>query len=39
MEMSWDGVDRIYLAHDRDQWAVFVNTVMNLRDLLKYKVG
>jgi hypothetical protein len=26
-----DGMDRIYLARDRDQWRALVNTVMNLR--------
>jgi hypothetical protein len=30
-EMGWDGVDWIDLANDKDQWRVFVNTVMNLR--------
>jgi hypothetical protein len=29
-EIGWDGVDRIDLAQDRDQWRAFVNTVMNL---------
>jgi hypothetical protein len=29
-EMGWDGMDRIGLAQDRDQWRVLVNTVMNL---------
>jgi hypothetical protein len=29
--MGWDGMDWIYLAQDRDQWRVLVNTVMNLR--------
>jgi len=27
---GWEGVDRIHLAHDRDQWWVLVNMVMNL---------
>jgi hypothetical protein len=26
-----EGVDRIQLAQDRDQWRTLVNTVMNLR--------
>jgi len=26
----WEGVDRINLAVDRDQWRALVNTVMNL---------
>jgi hypothetical protein len=30
-EIGWDGIDRIDLAHDRDQWRALVNTVMNLR--------
>jgi hypothetical protein len=30
-EIEWDGMDWIYLAQDRDQWRVRVNTVMNLR--------
>jgi hypothetical protein len=30
-EIGWDGVDWIDLAHDKDQWRVLVNTVMNLR--------
>jgi hypothetical protein len=29
-EIEWDGREWIYLAQDRDQWNVFVNTVMNL---------
>jgi hypothetical protein len=29
-EIGWGGMDWIYLAQDRDQWAV-VNTVMNFR--------
>jgi hypothetical protein len=31
MEMGWEGVDWMHLAKDRDQWRVFVNTVMNFR--------
>jgi hypothetical protein len=30
-EIGWDGMDRINLAQDRDQWRALVNTVMNLR--------
>jgi hypothetical protein len=28
--IGWDGMDWIDLAHDRDQWRVLVNTIMNL---------
>jgi hypothetical protein len=28
-EIGWDGVDRIDMAHDRDQWRALVNTVLN----------
>jgi hypothetical protein len=28
---SWEGVDWIHLAQDRDQWQALVNTVMNLQ--------
>jgi hypothetical protein len=30
-EIEWGDVDWIDLAHDKDQWWVLVNTVMNLR--------
>jgi hypothetical protein len=30
-EIEWDGMDRIGLTQDRDQWGALVNTVMNLR--------
>jgi hypothetical protein len=30
-EIGWDGMDWIYLAQDRDQWRVFVSTVLNMR--------
>jgi hypothetical protein len=30
-EIGWDGMDRIDLVEDRDQWRGLVNTVMNLR--------
>jgi hypothetical protein len=29
-EIGWDGMDRIDLAQDREQWRGPVNTVMNL---------
>jgi hypothetical protein len=32
-EIEWDGMDRIELAQDRDQWRALVNTAMNLRVL------
>jgi hypothetical protein len=30
-EKVWEGVERIHLAQDRDQWPDLVNTVMDLR--------
>jgi hypothetical protein len=30
-EIGCEGVDWTHLAHDRDQWRVIFNTVMNLR--------
>jgi hypothetical protein len=30
-ETGWEGVDWIYLAHDRDKWRGVVDTVLNLR--------
>jgi ribosome biogenesis protein Tsr3 len=27
-ELAWDGMDRIDLAQDRDQWRALLNTVM-----------
>jgi hypothetical protein len=30
-EIGWGGMDRIYLAQDRNQWRVLVKTVMKLR--------
>jgi hypothetical protein len=29
--IMWEGVERIHLAYDGDQWRAVVNTVMNLR--------
>jgi hypothetical protein len=29
-EIGWDGLDRIDLAQDRDQWRALVKTVMNV---------
>jgi len=29
--MEWEGVEWVNLVHDRDQWRVLVNTIMNLR--------
>jgi hypothetical protein len=29
-EMSWEGVDWINLALDRDHWKVFMNMIVNL---------
>jgi hypothetical protein len=31
-ESGWDGMHWIDVAHDKEQWRVLVNTVMNLRD-------
>jgi hypothetical protein len=30
-EIGWDGVDRIDVAQDRDQWSALVMIVMNFR--------
>jgi hypothetical protein len=30
-EISWDGMDWIDLAQDRDQWRALINAIMNLR--------
>jgi hypothetical protein len=30
-EIGWDGVDRIDMAQDRDQWRALLNTVLNLQ--------
>jgi hypothetical protein len=35
-EIGWDGMDRIDLAQDRDQWWVLVNMVLNLRVPLNF---
>jgi hypothetical protein len=37
MEIKWEGVDWMNLAHDRDQRRDFVNRVMNLQ--VPYKAG
>jgi hypothetical protein len=29
-KIGWEGVDRMYLAQDTDQWQALVNSVMNL---------
>jgi hypothetical protein len=29
-EIGWESVDSIHLAHNRDQWWVLVNMVLNL---------
>jgi hypothetical protein len=29
-EVGWEGVDRVQLAQDMDQWRVLVNRIMNL---------
>jgi hypothetical protein len=29
--IGWDGMERIDLAQDKDQWRALVNTEMNLR--------
>jgi hypothetical protein len=31
LEISWGGVDWVFLAEDRDKWRALVNAVMNLR--------
>jgi hypothetical protein len=31
VEVGWDDVDWIGLAHDRDRWRALVNSVLNLR--------
>jgi len=30
-EVGWGGMDWIDLAHDRDTWQAYVNTVMNIQ--------
>jgi hypothetical protein len=29
-EIGWDGVDRMHVVEDRDQWWTLVNSVMNI---------
>jgi hypothetical protein len=29
-KVGWEGVERLHLAQDRDQWRAVVNTVLNL---------
>jgi hypothetical protein len=36
-EIDWDGMDRVDLAQDRDQWRAIVNTIMDLR--IPYNFG
>jgi hypothetical protein len=33
--MMWEDVDLIYLAQDRGQWRVLLNTVINIQVLQK----
>jgi hypothetical protein len=30
-EIGWDDMERIGVAHDKDQWVALVNAVVNLR--------
>jgi hypothetical protein len=34
-EIVWDGMGKIDLAQDKDQWRALVSTIMNLRDYIK----
>jgi hypothetical protein len=29
--IGWEGVDKIHLAEDRDQWSALVKMIMNLQ--------
>jgi hypothetical protein len=29
--IAWEDMDWMYLSQDKEQWRVFVNTIMNLR--------
>jgi hypothetical protein len=35
-EVGWGDVDWIGLAKDRNRWRAVVNSVLNLRDSMKY---
>jgi hypothetical protein len=37
-EIEWNGMERIDLAQDRDNWRALVNMVMNLRSIKCWKV-
>jgi hypothetical protein len=37
-EIGWGGMNWINLAQDGERWMAFVNTVMNLRGSLKFRV-
>jgi hypothetical protein len=34
-KVGWEGVNKIYLAQDRDRWRALVNVVMNPRSSTK----
>jgi hypothetical protein len=37
-DISWDGMDWIDLAQNRDQWIALLNTVMNLGSIKSWEV-